>query len=137
MLIALFLSFFFFLRQHCESRKNFGKHVRLSYRYLGPSRTLRAFPGYVERARGLLFISNAPVTGSCLKHQLPNFHLNLACRLQVHKFTKLVVETSASFGKSSLEHSKSSRIIPSNQKLARALTSTLEAIARTMIRHVA
>ena len=38
---------------------------------------------------------------------------------------------SASFGKSSLKHSKSFRIMSSNQKLARALTNTPEAIART------
>ena len=39
--------------------------------------------------------------------------------------------TSASFGKSSLKHAKSFRIISSNQKLARALTSTQLAVART------
>ena len=39
--------------------------------------------------------------------------------------------TSASFGKSSLKHSKSFRIISSNQKLAQALTSTPGAIMRT------
>ncbi len=38
---------------------------------------------------------------------------------------------SASFGKSSLKHSTDFRIISSNQKLARALTSTSKAIAHT------
>ena len=37
--------------------------------------------------------------------------------------------TSASFDKSSLKHTKSFRIISFNQKLARALTSTPQAIA--------
>ena len=42
-----------------------------------------------------------------------------------------VGETSAGFGKSSLKHTKSSRIILSCQKLALVLTSTPEAIAWT------
>ncbi len=60
------------------------------------------------------------------------------CKFQAAKIFEVVEsclplpagEISASFGKSSLKHSKNFRIILSNQKLARALTSTPKAVTR-------